>query len=241
MYRGAAGSHLPDQKPVNYYQNVRAEMLGFIPADSRTVLEVGCGEGYFGQRLKESRDVEVWGIEVVEARARAAEDRLDRVLSGTVESVISQLPASFFDVVVFNDVLEHLVDPFDVLARIKTCLSPRGVVVSSIPNIRFYPAFYELAVHGDWEYVQEGTLDATHLRFFTGRSIRNMYTRLGYEVLRHEGINKLEPMPGRYRLANAIFRGRFDDMQFVQFATVARPVRAADEGSPAHEPASGAK
>lgn len=216
-------------------------MLEFIPEDARALLEVGCGEGYFGERLKQSRNVEVWGIEVVQARARAAEDRLDKVLSGSVETLISQLPVSFFDVVVFNDVLEHLVDPFDVLARIKTCLSPRGVVVSSIPNIRFYPAFYELAAHGDWEYEEEGTLDRTHLRFFTERSIRKMYTRLGYEVLRQEGINKLDRMPGRYRLANTLFRGRFSDMQFVQFATVARPLRAVDQGSPAQPVVSGAK
>jgi len=54
-----------------------------------------------------------------------------------------------------------------------------------------------------------------------------MYARLGYEVTRHEGINKLDRMPRRFRIANALARGRFSDMQFVEFATVARPIRAA--------------
>lgn len=219
---------MPDEKPINYYQNVRPEMLDFIPADSRTLLDVGCGEGYFSQQLKQSRGMEVWGIEVVEARARVAVARLDTVLVGDVGTLISELPVSFFDVAVFNDVLEHLLDPFDVLARIKTCLTPQGVVVSSIPNIRFYPTFFELAAHCEWEYEESGILDSTHLRFFTERSIRKMYERLGYEVLRHEGINRLERMPRRYWVANALANRRFLDMQFAEFATVARPLRAAD-------------
>lgn len=223
---------MPDEKPANYYQNTRPEMLDFIPPDSRTVLDVGCGEGHFAQQVKQSREAEVWGIEVVEARARFAVERLDTVLVGDVAALISELPASYFDAVVFNDALEHLLDPFDVLDRIKTCLTPRGVVVSSIPNIRFYPTFYELAVHCEWEYEESGILDLTHLQFFTQRSIRKMYERLGYEVLRHEGINKLEQMPRRFWIANALAKRQFLDMQFVQFATVARPLRAADASGP---------
>lgn len=219
---------MPDEKPVNYYQNLRPEMLDFIPADSRRLLDVGCGEGYFAQQFKQARNAEVWGIEVVEARARVAVGRLDKVLVGDIATLIPQLPVSFFDAVVFNDVLEHLLDPFDVLARIKTCLTPRGVVVSSIPNIRYYPTFYDLLAYCEWEYEESGILDSTHLRFFTERSIRKMYERLGYEVLRHEGINKLEQLPRRFWIANALANRRFLDMQFVQFATVARPLRTAD-------------
>lgn len=218
---------MPEAKPVNYYQNIRPEMLDFIPAGSRTVLDVGCGEGYFAHNLKQSRDLVVWGIEMVEERAGLAAQKLDRVLAGDVADLIPQLPQSFFDVITFNDVLEHLVDPFDVLARIKSCLSPTGVVVSSIPNIRFYPTFFELAAHCEWEYEESGILDSTHLRFFTERSIRKMYRRLGYEVVRHEGINKLEQLPRKFWIANALAKRRFLDMQYPEFATVARPIRAA--------------
>lgn len=48
-------------KPNNYYQNVREEILGFIPQDAARILDVGCGEGLFGQRLKEGTQREIWG------------------------------------------------------------------------------------------------------------------------------------------------------------------------------------
>lgn len=216
-----------DTKPDNYYQNKRDEVMGFIPEDVATVLEVGCGEGDFGCRLKERGAREVWGIEIVEEAGHKAQKRLDTVLIGDVAGLIDQLPDRYFDLVVFNDVLEHMVDPFDVLARIKGKVSARGVVFSSIPNIRYYWTFRDLLVYGEWEYEESGILDWTHLRFFTFKSIRRMYQRLGYEVVRHEGINRMTQLPRIYRLANLILRNKLVDMQYIQFATIARPVAPA--------------
>jgi 2-polyprenyl-3-methyl-5-hydroxy-6-metoxy-1,4-benzoquinol methylase len=212
-----------DVKPDNYYRNVRVEMLPYVPADAATMLDVGCGAGLFGELVKGRGPCEVWGIETVQAYADDAAGRLDRVLIGDVTVLLDAIPARYFDAIVCNDVLEHLVDPEDVLARVKDKLTGRGVVVSSIPNIRFYPTLYELVAHRGWEYEESGILDRTHLRFFTTASIRRMYERLGYEVLRHEGINPIGDLPMRFRVANAVLGGRLNDMRFVQFATVARP------------------
>lgn len=213
-----------DRKPDNYYQNKRDDVMGFIPDDVATVLEVGCGEGDFGYRLKQRGVREVWGIEIVESAGQKAAKILDRVLIGDVARLLDEIPNGYFDLVIFNDVLEHMVDPFDVLSRAKDKISPRGVVVSSIPNIRYYWTFYDLLVYGEWEYEESGILDSTHLRFFTFKSIRKMYARLGYEVLRHEGINRMTQLPRIYRLANLILRNKLVDMQYIQFVTVARPI-----------------
>ncbi len=212
-----------DSKADSYYQGVREEIIAFIPAGVARVLDVGCGEGGFGSHLKSLRGCEVWGIEIVPAAAAIASNRLDRVLCGDVLEMIDRLPDDGFDVVVFNDVLEHLVDPYRVLDRIRGLIRPQGVVVSSIPSIRYYPVMYALLAHRSWEYEESGILDRTHLRFFTERSIREMYERLGYDILRHEGINRLDHLPLRYRIVNTILRGRLDDMRYVQFPTVARP------------------
>ena len=215
----------PDIKPDNYYQNAREEVFAFLPSHPATVLDVGCGQGQFGANVRQRLGSAVWGIELEADAAKVAEGRLDRVLCGDVAALIDDLPAGLFDVVVFNDALEHLVDPYDVLARMRSRLAPDGVVVSSIPNIRFWPVLYALLAHKSWEYEESGILDRTHLRFFTETSIRAMYERLGYEVLRHEGINPAPRLPMRFRIANALLRGRLEDTRFTQFVTVARPRR----------------
>ena len=215
-----------ETKPDTYYQGTRDELLEFMPQDAATVLEIGCANGNFGYRLKQRGAREVWGVEVVETAAQQARNILDRVLVGDIAQLIDQLPERYFDLVVCNDVLEHLVDPFTVLDRLKSKISPRGALVSSIPNVRFYHTLYALVAHKQWEYQESGILDRTHLRFFTVRSIRTMYERLGYEVVRHEGINPMPERPLAYRLANLLLRGKIGDMQYTQFATVARPIPA---------------
>jgi SAM-dependent methyltransferase len=217
-----------DTKDEVYYQGVRLDMLRFIPNGIETVLEVGCAGGGFGHQLKKRGVREVWGVEVVPSAAQRARELLDRVLVGDVADLIDELPPAYFDVVVFNDVLEHLVDPFTVLTRIKSKIRDGGMVVSSIPNIRYYETLSDLVLHKNWEYQESGILDRTHLRFFTTRSIHLMYERLGYEVLRHEGNNPMKKRPLSYRLANFLLAGKISDMQFEQFVTWARPIATSE-------------
>src|SRR5437870_2037661 len=114
-----------------YYRYERSEMLGYVPADARKLLEVGCGQGRFSGALKQQRKIEVWGIEKFPEAARAAELVLDRVVISDVESALPALPVGYFDCVVFNDVLEHLLDPWYVLRELHPKLQEHGCVVSS--------------------------------------------------------------------------------------------------------------
>ncbi|MHB8493940.1 MAG: class I SAM-dependent methyltransferase, partial [Casimicrobiaceae bacterium] len=98
-----------------YFQAARSEMLRFVPVDVSRVLEVGCGAGTFGMVLKSKRPVEVVGIEAESDVAALARSRLDRVIVGDVELRDPDVPNGYFDALVFNDVLEHLRDPWAVL------------------------------------------------------------------------------------------------------------------------------
>jgi methionine biosynthesis protein MetW len=214
-----------DSKPSNYYQNLRLEMLPYIPKTAKNILELGCGEGMFGSYLRENMSAKVSGIEIETKFATKAKKNLDKVYIGDAELIIKKLPDNSFDVIVVNDVLEHMVDPYSVLKEAKRILRKGGVVVSSIPNMRNFHVMYHLVRGGQWEYVESGILDRTHLRFFTQKSIRNMYERLGYEVVKHEGIFEESNLPAYFKFINTLARGKISDMKYVQFATVAKVKR----------------
>src|ERR1700692_1395936 len=91
-----------DTKPEYYFERARPEMLPFVPADCRRMLDVGCGTGTFGQMLKQTRDIEIWGLEPVKSAATKASTRLDHVINGTFDPETA-LPVGTFDCVVFND------------------------------------------------------------------------------------------------------------------------------------------
>jgi 2-polyprenyl-3-methyl-5-hydroxy-6-metoxy-1,4-benzoquinol methylase len=88
-----------------------------------------------------------------------------------------------FDVIVYGDVLEHLVDPLRVLVELDRSLAPAGFVVISVPNIAHLWIRLLLLV-GRFDYLDRGILDQSHLRFFTERSLRAMLADAGLSIER---------------------------------------------------------
>lgn len=207
-----------DKKPSGYFNNARIEMLKYLPADAKRVLDVGCGNGVLAEIIKKQNNAEVWGIELMESEALEAKNKLDKVFVGPCENFINNLPNDYFDVIYFNDVLEHLVDPYTVLEQIKSKLSSTGIIISSIPNVRFYRTFHKVVFGKDWKYDEFGIMDKTHLRFFTGKSIKRMYEELGFTIQLHEPLNvtkSLKPI-----LFNIFVLFTQMDIRNLQYATV---------------------
>ena len=129
--------------------------------------------------------------------------------------------------IIFNDVLEHLVDPYAALVNVQCLLATNGVVVASIPNIRHWPEFVDYTWRGNWNYRDDGVLDRTHLRFFTQRSILNTLRNCGYELVTMQGINPFDSRA--QKIATLLTLGRLADTRYKQYAIVARPA-----AQPAH-------
>ena len=209
-----------DNKANDYFNHERPEMLAFLPNTCKTVLDVGCGEGTFAHQIKEKNGAEVWGIELMPEPGEAAKKLLDKVFVGPCENFVDELPKGYFDVIYCNDVLEHLVDPYTFLEHLKSKLTSDGVVISSIPNIRYHDAFKKIILQKKFEYEGHGIFDKTHMRFFTKSSIVNMYKNLGYEIISHRGINRTRSL--KPYLYNIPFLFTAMDMFYLQFATVAK-------------------
>jgi 2-polyprenyl-3-methyl-5-hydroxy-6-metoxy-1,4-benzoquinol methylase len=220
-----------ETKHSDYYRNLRPEMLDIIPTDVSMLLEVGCGEGAFAANLKVKRaeantPVEVWGVEMDEAAAGKAAAVLDRVLQGDVAAVLPDLPKGHFDCIVLNDVIEHVADPGALLGSLRPLLKQDGHLVASIPNVRYFFNVVDLAVHGRWDYTDEGILDRTHLRFFTRSSMIRLLEDCGFSVEAAVGINPTGSV--KFRLVNLLTLGRWSDMKYLQFACLARASRTVE-------------
>ena len=206
-----------------YYRHSRSEMLAFIPSNVSRTLEVGCGAGDFSAQIKNEFGAETWGVEYQPDAANLAAQKLHRVLAGGVESVLADLPQGYFDCIVFNDVLEHLMDPYSTLVAMRDLLNKTGVLVASIPNIRHWPEFVDYTLRGNWNYVNAGVLDRTHLRFFTKKSIMATIEQCGYSLINIQGIN---PHYSRaQKIASVLSLGALEDTLYQQYAVVARPAR----------------
>ena len=202
-----------------YYLQSRTEMLPFVPLAARRILDVGCAAGAFGRLLMQERnDVLVSGVEPDPDAAATAAATYDAVATGRFPDAC---PPGTFDCVVFNDVLEHMVDPWQALRYTATILGPRGVVVASIPNVRYWPVLQALVVRGRWDYTDDGVLDRTHLRWFTRHSITDLFTSTGYHLERIDRLSGLR-QGRRWRALKLVARDFVDDVTTQQYAVVAR-------------------
>jgi methionine biosynthesis protein MetW len=175
------------------YTGPRPEVQALVPRSARRVLDLGCATGELGAALKARQDVEVVGVEVDRDFARRAEARLDRVVAGDVEEVLSHDGLGRFDCVVAADVLEHLRDPWTALRSAAALLEPGGTVVVSLPNVRFFETFWQLGARGRWPRRDHGIFDHTHLRWFTLRDARALLEDAGLGVVEVRSLIRIRP------------------------------------------------
>src|SRR5438445_2717310 len=180
-----------------YYEHERPEILELVPANAARVLDVGCGSGRLGEQIKRRQGATVYGIEIMRDAAARAAARLDRVWNAPVEAALAEIPEESFDCIIAADVLEHLVDPWAVLAQLRARLVPGGVLVASIPNVGHWEVVRDL-LEGRWQYTSDGLLDRTHLRFFTRRSIPELFWTAGLR------IRELSEIPGGTGMPDAV-------------------------------------
>ncbi len=213
-------TRLPD-KPAEYYENPRKEMLKYIPQGAKTTLEFGCGSGNFSRLIKTERHAECWGVELHPHYAGRASEKLDKVINAEAHQALNQIPENYFDCIIFNDVLEHLQDPYSLLRNVKSKLSKYGVVVASVPNVRFWSNLKALVVNGTWDYRETGVLDKTHLRFFTYNSLTRLLKQLDYDIVTVEGIGPTHSTT--FKILKVLLPNKLKDAEYRQFACVIKP------------------
>ena len=172
-----------EDKPADYFEHSRADVIARLPKPLGRVLDVGCGAGAVGASLRDAGAAHLVGIEMNREAASRARDIFDVVYEGDAESVLRDLVAGTpFDVVCCYDILEHLYDPETVLRRLHHVTAPNGILHISIPNARHLSLVRDLLLRGTFGYEVFGHRDATHLRWFTKSDIVMFLQECGWTV-----------------------------------------------------------
>jgi 2-polyprenyl-3-methyl-5-hydroxy-6-metoxy-1,4-benzoquinol methylase len=201
---------------LGYHDRVREDVFDLVPAGAGTLLDVGGGVGATAVALKRQRRA-CW-VTVLDIIGADFLPEVDAGHTGDLNDpgFLRGLGASGerFDVILCLDVLEHLLDPWATVAALHELLSPEGVIIASIPNLRFWPVSWGLFAHGRFELTDRGILDRTHLRWFVRDTAAGLMTSSGLKMDRMIGR-----IPARrWQLANmltgGVARGLFE-MQYL--------------------------
>ncbi len=113
----------------------RAAMARDTFADGDSVLDIGCGDGFFTRRFYSDRAWRIDAIDVEESAIAHAEryHAHPKINYVKCDAVTEPFPASSYDAVIWNGAIGHFceADTAIVLRKIRACLSPSGVFAGS--------------------------------------------------------------------------------------------------------------
>jgi methionine biosynthesis protein MetW len=171
------------QRP--YFEIANPEIPNILDSLPRglSVLDVGCGSGVHGAELKRAHGHRVTGVDLSEQSIAKAKTRLEEayVADVTKPERYPFFGSRRFDVIVFSDILEHLYDPASVLSSHYHLLAPGGHLLISLPNVAIWNVRLSVLA-GRFEYQDTGTLDRTHIRFFTRSTFQRFVREAGLEI-----------------------------------------------------------
>lgn len=163
----------------------KMEIFERVPQKSK-VLEVGCNFGRLGEALIKEKDCIVYGVDFYEPSIEIAKDKLTVAKLFDLEKYTLPFKDKF-DVIIFEDILEHLRYPEKILIKYRKMLNPTGKILISIPNVANIINRFKL-LFGRWDYQNSGILDRTHFKFYTRKTSFNLLRGAGYRNNKRVGF-----------------------------------------------------
>lgn len=173
------------------YIGLRKDLIKHISKGDHCVLDVGCALGVNGKYLLENNYAsKVVGVEYDNRMAVEASQYNSKIFCGDLNhshfrtSILNQNYA--FDYMLFGDVLEHLINPWEVLKELKSMLKPEGRIIISLPNIAHIELFVQVFIKGTWPRNDRGIFDKTHISWFTRKDAFNLAASAQLEIIQYE-------------------------------------------------------
>lgn len=183
----------PGSKNSWRYDQIYETMEPYINVDSK-ILDIGCAMGGFLDYLSDKGYKNLFGVDVINDYVKIAKHN---VSLGTVYSI--PFKEHVFDVVVLDQVLEHLEDPVKALKEIKRVLKPEGIVCVGVPDASEYINYVFFDYY--WFLMRE------HIQHFDLKHLQMLFNMEYFELIEH-GFSNLPMVSEVMRLPNltAVFK-----------------------------------
>ncbi|MEE1610169.1 class I SAM-dependent methyltransferase [Microvirga sp. CF3016] len=171
------------------YRKIIARIRNFSP-DLRSILDIGCATGQFLKQAQ-AAGLAVTGVEPNPRLARTAQRQGLPVVQGYFPDAIE--PGKKFDIIIFNDVLEHIPDAAGVLESCLNYLTENGVIVVNCPfsegiffkigKLHFSPKL--------WDRLWQRHFFTPHVHYFSEKSITYLAEALGCNASKPQPLTTL--------------------------------------------------
>ena len=154
------------------------------------ILDVGCGDGNVASLYLQKG--EVYGVDISKNAQKLAEKK--GIKTKLCDLNESKLPFSdnYFDVVIFTDALEHVINPVSLLKETRRVLNLDGKIIITVPNFARLSNRIRMLI-GDpldilhWEKYGD---EVEHLHWFTAPKIKHLLIQAGFSKISVKPVSR---------------------------------------------------
>ena len=191
-YSEAEREHIEGKLRLRHWVLAQLLNMGDAPTVARTFLDVGCGEGWALDYFQR-QGWDVLGLDFSSFSLEQFHPGLrGRLRAGDLYDGLQELIAEGrqFDVLWLDNVLEHVLDPAELLRRCRALTRPGGVLLVDVPN-DFSPLQQHLLATGHidrpfWVALPD------HLSYFGAEGLRNLAAATGWATARLLGDQPID-------------------------------------------------
>ncbi|MGE3974332.1 MAG: class I SAM-dependent methyltransferase [Bdellovibrionales bacterium] len=177
-----------------YARNILNIVNEITPLKGKSLLDVGCGYGWFLEASK-GYSLLPTGIEPEAPIAEKARSKGLQVINGLFPDCLNA--DSTFDVLTFNDVLEHIPAVKEAVEATRKHLSTGGHLVLVLPSSRGF--FYRLAtvlsrfgLHGPYERLWQKQFHSPHVTYFHDKNLEQLLVQSGFRLVKKTTLPAFE-------------------------------------------------
>ena len=151
------------------------------------VLDIGCNSSKLAKILIDSKNCKVTSIDKSEKLENSS--FIEKYISFDLDNGLPDLNYNKFDYILLLDVIEHLKNPEEFMAKLKhkTEKNPNLTIIASTGNVAFL-IIRLMLLFGSFNYGNKGILDKTHTRLFTFSSFKQLMLQTGFDIRKISGV-----------------------------------------------------
>lgn len=160
---------------------------------NKEVLELACHTGDLSKWLHKN-GCKITGVDINSEALKVASPFLEKTIDIDIENELfwSEIKDKKYDCITCMHILEHLVDPWLALEKLKSHLKPNGYIIIALPNINNAMTRFQI-FFGSFNYTKTGVLDQTHLRFFNQKTAVELIHKAGLKQISYYSSWRVNP------------------------------------------------